>query len=720
MRSASCFVLHVPDVGCMKFLLQLVVAFFLAALPMAASAQTNEPDTASSPRPKADHDGHFALKLTLGRHEPTEFLLRRFVQEGKDLTEQDAYVFYEPLALLETDTDGKILFDLDEIDKVLTLSIQWLALSDNVKEKFRRQTETTARERDNSFKLDEKTKPYRITALQPRLVWLEFDKPRKKGTSKLKSEPIDSNQLETGSIRVYFSFNNPEEARRAVEQLQEKQDGSLASEQLVLRYSFVGVSDQVCEGTLRASSVQELDLFKSLVGPGGEGTVTRKQAAEIADHMVKSLVVESRCADAANSQEMLNALMTMLGEGSVDREVADWKELEDLVRIDMNDFKADVIKKTKDIKNSIIRTQLEDAMSKASSNAETDSYAGGLKGGYGPFSAEISGSYTTASADTNAEAKRIYKESLQKQGIYGEFEGKKYIPKSVKVHTKASLQSAWGTTRTIRLAVKGARDETKFYTLTPDYRTASMPAVEWREVEERMRAQISDMKQTLRADISHRMEAISRALSTGSSFIKVEDTGAVRIRSEGSQDISHEAGGNVEVLAANRVGIRGRRGVDVSAGGKVAISGADGVRIVGSGGLGRMEIRGSEVYIDGRRAKAVINAAVCKYRISRRSLDENGEYEMNTGRTDDIAILSGFKASCDTRRNPYVWLARRGGDGEERNNWHLNIDNWFECKWIRARVLYLDGWGDIQKDYSTDSDFWGRSKRLNKNYDSCS
>ncbi len=646
-----------------KLILVQIAICCLVTLPAISLAQRNNPDTATAARPKATNDGHFTLKhRSTQRDNEREIYLARYLQEGHDFTDKDAYIFYQPFAFLVADVNGNIRYNIDEEDKLLTLYIRWLTPNEYVEREFRTQAIIAAKQRDESFNLEEGTNAYHITPLQPTRIWLEFGKPRSV-TKRLKSQILHSSLLETGEVHAYFPFDDLQHVRRSIAQLHQGEDGSPPSEQLTLYYTFDGIYDHVCEGTINHTSVEGIDLYKDLVGSGKTAVVTRKQAVNVAQKMVDSQVIEARCASASNTQEMINTLMELAGSMTKQGLINGWEELNKLVTLDINDFKADVITKIKEIKNTVDRNQLQDAWTKSVSESEAQSKAGGVKGGYGPFSAEVSASFTERSAEAGAEAKRIYAESLRKQGVYGEFEGTKYVPKSVDVHTTASLKRAWAQSREIEIKVKGAREVKRFHALTAASYTNAMPAADWREVEGQITRQIAEQSQRVTSIVA-RVDAV-------------------------------DADVNKLTKLTNRLSRRTRRQSGV-------------LKEVGS-------------ILDNlnRDLKQSISLEICLYTLHKGDAYET-KFRTTTRRTDKVAFIGGFSTECTTRGNDdlRISMARRGGGGSKSSDWQLFVKDWYRCDWIQVQVGFING-KNVKRSGINAYENFKTYKRLNQVDRSC-
>ena len=221
-------------------------------------------------------------------------------------------------------------------------------------------------------------------------------------------------------------------AQQARELLQGLEQGI---DQLVFRYTFDGVSDNLCEATFRGRSTQEIELFKELAGLGGQGYVTRHQAGRIASSMLASESISGRC----DSPEWLVYLIDMLSTRSVKLKDG-WETVFKVIGLNPKDFWPDVTRMTKDITKKASREIIDESIAEATSEGGSSSGEGGLMlldfGG--------SASYGEATAEAQATAKKDFSNIMKKSGILGEWQGDQYVPKSIDVHTAADLRQQWG------------------------------------------------------------------------------------------------------------------------------------------------------------------------------------------------------------------------------------------------------------------------------------
>ena len=677
--------------------LALALTWFVALSPKALYAATSKPNTATAPRPKSISDGKFEVP-GVGGNGP--IALHIYIQEGKSFSDPDAYVFYEPFVRLETDSNGKIVHKFDEINKTLTLRIRFHYFDMEMIEKFREQLTKVARKKNQEFKLEKGMKPFVIQPLKPERAWFEFSK--FKGEKRnLVSKPLDVNYLETGGIPVHFAFDNIKIARQLFEELQE------GFESIIFKYQFAAVADEMCTATINSGRVQELDVYRRVVGSGSEGTVTRNQALQLADKIVATQAIESRCSDLGGAEDLIAMLLDILGIPTKEKTVNSWDDVEKMVTFDINDFKADVTEKTKDIKNEVVRNQLLDAMSKAESSANSSAIAGGAKVGWGPFKGEVSGSYAEAEAETQAEAKKIYKDALKKQGIYGEFKGNKYKPKSVNVHTKADVETAWLSSNKLKLSVtKGATGRGSFYITRPNWITVR-PYQEWQEVfrewKKEMTAQLETESRQRKSEIQSAIKNIEVTEPIKIAAIGPENNGKLTLRAK--KYMSIKSRGRLALQSKKKFSLTSNKRVSINARDSIALKSNDSVSIKSRNGV---NISAKTMKING---EPLINVVTCYYRLEKNKSNSGLRYEFGTGRNSKAALIADWE-TFPTDEKIQVSLARRGGKKGSYSNWHINLTNWRRrVDWVGVRVLFLDGFG-VGRDTTSDPDHYKSSARL--------
>ena len=511
----------------------VVVAAALLLEPLPLPAQQGGVSTAGSARPKNVSDG--TVSIASGG-----YAMRYYFQEGKTFTDKDAHVYHEPLIYLDVDKDDRIRSNIDDIDDngVLTLYVRWHSKPEEIVSALRQELITTAKQQDPYFKLEPGTEPYRISVLD--LSQAQFTSSK---NTQLKSRPLQAAFTEKGRIPVYFDTGSRDKAQSFLNEL--KKDHS----QLVFNYSFHGVSDETCTATLKSGVIQDLDLFKQVAGEGEEGSVARHQIVDIAEQVIKRELFETRCASMAAADDLMKKLLDRLGDPEK-AEVSGWEAVDKLTAFDADSFKADVTTATKDIKNKVTREQVLDATSKAMSEAETEALEAGVAVSYSDvFKSSLSGSWAKSKGSSSAEANKAFTDALAKQGIHASWEGQKFVPKSVDVHSVASLRSAWGKTVQLTYSLTTGENGGDSIHLTRHAWSRSLPYQEWRDMNARLDEHKADMEQW-RQEMSNAIDIDSKK-------------GDVRIRAPGERgdvDISAPGErGDVDISATGTVNIRAKR-----------------------------------------------------------------------------------------------------------------------------------------------------------------
>lgn len=236
--------------------------------PGAVVAQQSTEGAAGLPRPKVSSDAQYYL----GRG---GYPVRIFFQEGTSFIHHDAHVFYEPLVYMEANDYGTLIRHIDDNgDLILYFRVE--TDTDFLEENIRAQLVKTAQEKSKTD-LDPQSVKYRIDPIHLSEFWFESHRKRL-GSTPLKSDISRQKSLaEKGGLPIYFSNITQETAQAFVDDLQTERD------HLVLRYTFSGVSDEICRAEIAAENVQGIKLFKEVVGDGGEGRVIRHQAVNLAN-----------------------------------------------------------------------------------------------------------------------------------------------------------------------------------------------------------------------------------------------------------------------------------------------------------------------------------------------------------------------------------------------------------------------------------------------------
>lgn len=166
--------------------------------------------------------------------------------------------------------------------------------------------------------------------------------------------------------------------------------------------------------------------------------------AEIAERAIQAGEYSTRCGSSEWSHYLLGKLIARLGQyKTLDLEKG-WSELDKLNLFDKRDFCADFETKAKNIEKKVVREQILEALSKARGESESAEGSGGLAVGWDNFSIGATGRGATADATSTSEARKEVKDILEKEGIYGYWEGGKFTPKTLDVHTDDTLSQEWG------------------------------------------------------------------------------------------------------------------------------------------------------------------------------------------------------------------------------------------------------------------------------------
>ena len=456
----------------------LTVSFAISALFLNSPLlfAQDEGSTASLPRPKVKEHGHLQLKNKKG--EPIGgYEIAYYLQEGKTFRDQDAHVFYEPLLYLETE-EGKLKKTIRE--DMLVLYIHRHDPSEDIEEALRDELKEKAKQ--EAVEIEKGTKPYRIQALPFSVAELESRLNRP--TKPILSDKLYTTFTERGSIPIYFRID----AMRAEAFVKNLEAGI---DTLLFKYQFAGVADTRCTAVAERSEIQEIDLFKKVVGDGREGFVSRDQAASIADEIRQSLTLTTRCADLTTADALMDKLLAQLGEPE---QIASWDELEKLTQFDQKNFSADVTKAVKDIKNTVTQEYILNALSEA----ESESKSKGIDVSAGAFGAKLGGGWADSLASTQANAKKDITDTLKKVGTSAEWKGEKLVPKSVDVYSNADLRSAWGDTVSIEYSLTKGQTNEKEVNITKKawYRSLSQ--------EDRIdfRKQLDELKESIGPNIT--------------------------------------------------------------------------------------------------------------------------------------------------------------------------------------------------------------------------
>ena len=225
--------------------------------------------------------------------------------------------------------------------------------------------------------------------------------------------------------------------------------------QIEYTYYFAGISDEVCYAEFKNILDQDIDLFKDVEGEGEEGYVARHQVASIAERAVSDELYTARCSDTPTAQELLNAILKKAGQVTKLEINGSWEKLDNLVKMDAESFKADLIKSLDTEEFETIRDIAKELSTKSSSKARSWGVNAGV-------SAVIKDIPTTAGvkvgrAESEAESETMarFTDAIRKTGINVEYEGNKFIPKSVDVYSVSDLRRVLG--KSVKVEVSKTR-----------------------------------------------------------------------------------------------------------------------------------------------------------------------------------------------------------------------------------------------------------------------
>lgn len=433
-----------------------------------AVAQIAAPTTAVSgeagpARPKVEMDAQYALGR--GGHD-----VRVFFQEGKTFTNLDAHVFYSPLIYLTTEEGGDELYH-----KVVPGEDGWLLILKYSVESDRVFLESTLRGKllSEARRVDphldsmkNKESAYRLKPLVIHRSWFESFLPRGAGPVVYESVPVSRPErpktfTEEGEYTTYFKFETEDEARDFVDDLKSGDDN------LRFVYQFDGVSYETCKAVFTGVQLQSGVRSQDGGGEAGEAQeegaadyVTRNRVAEIAEEAIDNGGYRTQCASPEWSRYLFNQLVSRLGDYQTRTLEKGWESLEKLNLFDKDDFRADFVTKAKNIKKKTVSDQVLEAYSKAFAESESAEGGGGLAVGWADFSIGATGRGGSAEATSISEARKEVEDHMEKYGIFGSWEGGKFTPKTLAVHTNERLNQVWGKTISIEFRFPSAGEAT--------------------------------------------------------------------------------------------------------------------------------------------------------------------------------------------------------------------------------------------------------------------
>ena len=409
----------------------LVTVFALQACalaPLLVFAQDGDASasTTGTVRPKIQYEGE--VPLGRGGYDP-----KVFVAEGSSIDQPDIYLFHEPLIFIQADDRDRIVHHIDDTG-MLTLYVRWDPSPESTREQIRR------------YFAERRSAPSESWIINPLVAtsaWFESSK----YPNAVVSNPFLPNTSFTsrGDIQVYFKFATREAATEFVAALQGRQVGERPVAQLIFKYSFEGVSEEMCTAAASYKNIQKIGRFRELFGEGREGYAQRHQLARIAQDIRSEKSTEGRCSDAELLRKMTNQAMDQLGSP----QPMPIDQLGEYANLD-NDLRSDLSNSLNEMSQSVSRDQDQEAFRRAASQASS---AGGSVA-WGPVSASLSDDFSGASD----EARQLLSDVLRKHGLSGEWEGTRYIPRTLDVYSKERMDSQWAQGVRIEYALTaGAR-----------------------------------------------------------------------------------------------------------------------------------------------------------------------------------------------------------------------------------------------------------------------
>lgn len=365
--------LKVIRVGVLAAMLAMQVC---ATTPLSLYAQEDNEavSTAGTARPKITSEGQ--VPLGRGGYDP-----QVFVAEGSNIVDSDIYLYHEPLIFVQADARGGIVHAIDDAG-LLTLYVRWDPSPQSTQEQIRRYFAERRKAASESWTIN----PIVVTD-----AWFESSR-----NENIKSNPLPSNTTFTtrGEVQVYFELGSRQTATEFITGLQ-GQAGKRPTDQLVFKYSFEGVSEELCTAEASYEDIQRIDRFRDLFGEGREGYAQRHQVARIAQDIASATSVRGRCSDARLLRQMANQAMEQLG----DPKPVPIEQLESYATLD-NDLRSDLSNSLNEMRQDVSRDQDQEAFRHAASQAGSTSGSSE----WGPFAVSLAGSFSEASEEANVRS----------------------------------------------------------------------------------------------------------------------------------------------------------------------------------------------------------------------------------------------------------------------------------------------------------------------------
>lgn len=290
-------------VSVMRSLLSVALRVCAAALVLVgAVCVAQEPHGSKYPRPNLASEGQVVVRENGLAVKFFESVADNASQGG--MGAQRKYILYEPPIFLLTRPDGEGRRVLDtgvSQDGVATVNFYWDTDPKLTHEAIRTYLETTSG-------YGAELKDAIIKPLFVNVGWFESAR-----DATVRSQEFPPQSFNTsGRIRAFFEFGEVAKAQEFVDALNAV-DESLTPVQLNFRYSFSGDARDTCFAEVTSEQIAETDRFKSLVGEGGVGRVTRRQVADIAEEVFKSVDVQATCRDLAVADRLARQAREQLG-----------------------------------------------------------------------------------------------------------------------------------------------------------------------------------------------------------------------------------------------------------------------------------------------------------------------------------------------------------------------------------------------------------------------
>ena len=396
--------------------LGVVLTLLLGGVCPPSFAQDTEKGHGSKyPRPNLASEGQTIIR-------PNGLAVKFFESESDDSAER-RYILYEPPIFLLTKTDGsgrRILDATVSEDGIATVNFFWDSAPEKTHEAIRAYLDQTPGYGSK----------YKSAIIKPLFVtvgWLESAQ-----DTTVRSQEFPPQSFNTsGRIRAYFDFRVREEAQKFVDALN-ADDETLTPIQLNFRYSFSGDARDTCSADVSSEQIAETERFKSLTGAGGPGKVTRDQLTDIADDLFKSVSIRTTCRDLGAADRLVRQAVAQLG---APEHLTTWEQLGEFSGLSPSDFAADLTTQLEKSNKSVDRDQIRNAITEAESSQKS----GKIAAGWGPFMGAVSASLSNASQLARSE----FEDHLSKSSIAVQWDGQKYVPKSLNVHSREEIVRSW-------------------------------------------------------------------------------------------------------------------------------------------------------------------------------------------------------------------------------------------------------------------------------------